>query len=153
MANDNISAFHQLLKQNNQRITKARETTFKLLINHEPQTIRQIQAKAAGSVDRVSIYRSIDLFEKLGIVHRVYVGWKYKLELSDQFMPHHHHLSCLGCGKIINIQDEAHIDTFVSEITQRYGFKPERHQFEIEGYCASCLKPSPKSAKILTERG
>ena len=138
MSSDDIAQFKQMLIENHSHITKAREATFKLLISPEPQTISEILAKAKGLVDRVSVYRNIELFEKLGIVHRIYVGWKYKLELSDQFIAHHHHLSCLSCGKIIDIEDEKHIDDFIREVASESGFLPRRHQFEVDGYCKDC---------------
>lgn len=138
MSNNDLNSYKQILRTNGYRLTNAREVTFKLLISPEPQSISQILIKAHGQVDRVSVYRNIEVFEKLGIVHRIYVGWKYKLELSDEFMAHHHHLSCLECGKIIDIEDEQHINDFIQEVAEKFGFKPRRHQFEIDGYCAQC---------------
>lgn len=138
MSLDNIALFKEILASNNSHFTRARAATFELLFSPEPQSIKEILAKAKGRADRVSVYRNIDLFEKLGIVHRVYVGWKYKLELSDQFIAHHHHLSCRGCGKVIDIEDEQHIEEFIQEVSGKFGFKPLRHQFEIEGYCKEC---------------
>lgn len=138
MSLEDITQFKQTLTDNNYHVTKAREVTFKLLISPEPQSISEILAKAKGIVDRVSVYRNIEIFEKIGIVHRIYVGWKYKLELSDQFIAHHHHLSCLKCGKIIDIQDEKHIDDFIKEVAYKFRFQPRRHQFEVDGYCKDC---------------
>lgn len=147
MSSDDINHFRQTLTDNHSHITNAREATFKLLISPEPQTISEVLAKANGLVDRVSVYRNVELFEKLGIVHRIYVGWKYKLELSDEYLAHHHHLSCLNCGKIIDIEDEKHIDDFIKEVADKFGFLPRRHQFEIDGYCKDCqqIKSSPVS--------
>lgn len=144
MSSDDITQFNQILTENRLHITNAREATFKLLISTEPQTISQILNKAKGVVDRVSVYRNIELFEKLGIVHRINIGWKYKLELSDQFVAHHHHLSCLNCGKIIDIEDEKHIDEFIHEVSEKYGFNPRRHQFEVDGYCIDCSSQMTK---------
>lgn len=138
MSSDDTIQFQQILTDNKSHITKARKATFELLINPEPQTIGEIQSKAKGIIDRVSVYRNIELFEKLGIVHRVYVGWKYKLELSDQFIAHHHHLSCLGCGKVIDVADEQYIDKFIKQVADKFEFLPRRHQFEIDGYCKDC---------------
>lgn len=138
MATQEIIRFKEILKHNSYQITKAREATFALLLHTEPQSINEILAKAAGNVDRVSVYRNIELFEKLGIAHRTYIGWKYKIELSDEFVGHHHHLSCLRCGMIIDIEDERHIDKFISTVSKKFGFQPRRHQFEIDGYCAAC---------------
>ena len=142
MSTDDIGNFKHILSSNGYRMTDAREATFKLLISPEPQSISQILSKANGKVDRVSVYRNIEVFEKLGIAHRVYVGWKYKIELSDDFIAHHHHLSCLNCGKIIDIEDEKHIDDFIKEVAKKFDFKPRRHQFEVDGYCLDCQKIS-----------
>lgn len=138
MSLEDLSNFRKIISSNGYRLTEAREDTFKLLISTDPQSVREILAKAAGKVDRVSIYRNIELFEKLGIVHRIYVGWKYKLELSDEFIAHHHHLSCLNCGKVIDIEDEKHIDEFIESVAATVGFTPRRHQFEVDGYCRDC---------------
>lgn len=138
MTADDLALFRKILADNGHQVTKAREATFRLLISREPQSMNEILAKAAGAVDRVSVYRNIDVFEKIGLVHRIYIGWKYKLELSDTFVGHHHHLSCLKCGAIIDIEDEKHIDEFIHDIAARFGFQPRRHQFEVDGYCQRC---------------
>ena len=138
MAIDEITQFRHILKDQGYQITRAREEVFRLLLHSEPQTMNELLLKSNGSVDRVSIYRNIDLFERSGIAHRVYVGWKYKIELSDEFTGHHHHLSCLTCGKIIDIDDHKHIDEFIKKVTAEFNFRPRRHQFEIDGYCKSC---------------
>lgn len=138
MTSDNMARFKQLLIANNRHVTKSRTTVFELLDQNQPQSIRDILKLSKGSVDRVSLYRNIDLFEKLGIVHRVYIGWKYKLELTDHFVAHHHHLSCLNCGKVIDIEDEGNISSFIHHVVTKYDFTPVRHQFEIEGYCKTC---------------
>ncbi|MHB1865654.1 MAG: Fur family transcriptional regulator [Candidatus Saccharimonadales bacterium] len=136
---DNIEQLKKLLSDNGYSLTKARRVLFKLLKASEPQTVQQIQIKARGLENRVSVYRNLELFEKLGIVRRIYIGWKYKYELSDRFMAHHHHLTCLNCGMTVDIKDEKHIDDFISGVTSNFHFKPIRHQFEIEGICQNCV--------------
>lgn len=130
--------FKQILTDNGYRITSARTETFKHLINEEPQSISELLKRTSSKVDRVSVYRSLELFEKLGIINRIYIGWKYKLELSDAFVHHHHHLSCLNCGAVIAIEDEEHINNFINKVASSAGFTPRRHTFEIDGFCASC---------------
>ena len=132
------ATFQSILKSAGYSLTKPRTIIFRLLLHDEPQTMAQIIARADGLLDRVTVYRTIELFEKLGIVHRLYIGWKYKLELSDQFIDHHHHLTCLRCGSVVDIEDEQHIDGFIQQIAQQYNFELRRHQFEIEGLCADC---------------
>ncbi|MDB5171064.1 MAG: Fur family transcriptional regulator [Candidatus Saccharibacteria bacterium] len=138
MTADDLTLFKKRLAEHGYQVTKAREATFKLLVSAEPQTIREILVKAQGVVDRVSVYRNVGVFEKIGLIHRVHIGWKYKLELSDEFVGHHHHLSCLKCGRVIDIEDEKHIDDFIKEVSAKFGFEPRRHQFEVDGYCKDC---------------
>lgn len=138
MDTSNKLKFRQILTDNSYRVTSARIKTFDLLLSDQPQSINQILTKATGNVDRVSVYRNVGLFERLGIVNRIYIGWKYKLELSDDFMDHHHHMVCLKCHKVIDIGDEKHIDRFIRSIAKKSGFMPRKHIFEIDGYCADC---------------
>lgn len=138
MSAEDTTRFKQILKKHDYSCTAARLKTFQLLLSPEPQSMAQLIARSQGSVDRVSLYRNIELFEKLGIANRIHSGWKYKIELSDDFVAHHHHLTCLGCGKMIDIEDEAHIDDFIHRIADQHGFTVRRHQFEIDGYCDKC---------------
>lgn len=140
MSTDKIQKFRQILSDNNQSITKARLKTFELLLGSEPQSMNQLIARAAGTVDRVSIYRNIELFESIGIARKVHIGWKYKIELSDMFTAHHHHLICLACGAVTDITDEQHIEEFTLEVAAQHGFTVQGHQFEIEGYCLACAQ-------------
>ena len=136
----NIQSLKNILSDKGYKLTKARENTFSALLSPEPQSMATLIEKSHNKVDRVTMYRNIDLFEKLGIVNRIYVGWKYKLELSDNFMDHHHHLSCLSCGKVIDIEDEQHINEFIKSVTDKFNFTPRHHQFEIDGFCDVCSK-------------
>ena len=140
MTSENMVRFKQLLVTNSCHVTKSRIMIFELIVQNRPQSLRNLLKLSKGTVDRVSLYRNIALFEKLGIVQRVHIGWKYKIELTDFFVAHHHHLSCLGCGKVVDIEDEKNISSFIHKVVKQYDFKPLRHQFEIEGYCKACTK-------------
>src|ERR1700733_372533 len=94
------------LKAHHQSLTKSRLLIFTALEDKEPQTMHEIVAACQGQVDRASVYRTIALFERLGIVLRLQIGWKYKLELSDDFHHHHHHLTCRQCGKTIPLPED-----------------------------------------------
>ena len=139
MSENSIITFKNILSKNGYRITTARMSLFRTLLNSEALSLREIFEKANSTIDRVSIYRNIELFEKLHIVRRITIGWKYKLELSDIFIAHHHHLTCLGCSKIIDIVDESQVEQFIESISRSISFTPLNHHFEIEGYCFDCV--------------
>jgi Fur family transcriptional regulator, ferric uptake regulator len=136
--------FKKLLKDSAQSITSARLEVFRALLGQEPLSMHQLVARASG-IDRASVYRAVDLFEKLGIVQRLNTGWKYKLELTDKFTDHHHHLTCLHCGRTIVI-GETELEETIEKLAARHQFKPTAHQIEIQGLCADCQQREASQA-------
>lgn len=119
-------------------LTTPRKEVFQVLGDGKPHSMHDIVAATESKLDRASAYRTIKLFEQLGIVQRVNIGWKYKLELTDLFGDHHHHISCLKCGKIVAIHEDEQIEHMIHAFSQKYGISAEQHQLEIQGYCTSC---------------
>ena len=132
--------FESILHRNNAHITHARKQVFAALYGKGPQTMNELAAALQGGVDRVSVYRAIELFGKLGIIHKIQMGWKYKIELSDVFVDHHHHISCLGCGKVFAIHEDARIERLIAEIATAHRITCPSHTLEIQGYCEHCAK-------------
>lgn len=128
------------LKARRQSVTKSRLIVFKALQDKEPQTMQEIVKVCRGKVDRASIYRTIALFERLGIVQRLQIGWKYKLELTDAFHHHHHHLTCTHCGKTIPLSENEQLEAMLAILSRRHNFTMHTHQLEIQGLCHNCLK-------------
>src|SRR4051812_38298994 len=98
-----LDTLRAILKQKGYSLTKPRKSVFELLLNHEPQSIAELIARSGTKIDRATVYRTVELFEKLGIVHRVNAGWKYKLELSEAFNDHHHRMHCTNCGRTFEL--------------------------------------------------
>jgi len=127
-----------LLKKEGYSLTKPRKAVFNLLLNQPPQSMRQLNQKAASKVDRATIYRTIELFERLGIARRINTGWKYKIELSDVFTGHHHHFNCTSCGKTYDLPANPLLETMIDTITAKEDFAPRGHQLEVYGLCPNC---------------
>ncbi len=134
---DRESQLRSFLKARQLSVTSVRRKVFSALDKHEPRSMAELIA-ALPSIDRASIYRTVSLFEKLGIVRRVQIGWKYKLELSEEFNYHHHHISCTNCGNIFPIREDKNLEAIINSLAYEYGFKPTDHQLEIQGLCAKC---------------
>ncbi len=126
-----------MLRQNGYSLTSARLAVFRALTGKEPQTIKQL-LQLKPKADRASVYRTIELFERLGIIHKLNVGWKYKIELTDLFHNHHHHLHCTECQIIIPLAEDDILEQRIRHAADKNGFSVEQHQLEIIGKCASC---------------
>lgn len=131
-----IERFKELLKTSGHSVTKARLSVFGALLGNEPVGMAEL-VRRVPEVDRASVYRAINLFEQLGIVQRVNIGWKYKLELTDRFAAHHHHLSCTNCGRTIEMNEEE-LEQLIRSLARAHDFTPTAHQIEIQGLCADC---------------
>ncbi len=125
-----------LLKQQGFSATRTRMAILRALLATQPASLNQL-ITALPSVDRATVYRTVDLFIDLGIAKKVYTGFKYRIELGDSFQAHHHHLSCLRCGTIIDVHTPE-IEYAIEHTSANNGFRPIRHDLEISGYCANC---------------
>lgn len=121
-------------------MTAARQKVFDALDAQEPQNMADIVKRVGSTVDRASVYRTISLFERLGIVQRLQLGWKYKLELADAFHYHHHHFTCTNCGTIVPLREDAMLEARIDNLARDMGLSPQSHQLEIKGLCRACQK-------------
>ena len=128
------------LKRHRQSLTGTRLAVFAALENKEPQTMREVVAACAGRADRASVYRTIAVFERLGIVQRLQIGWKHKLELSDAFHRHHHHLTCHRCGRTFALPEDRQLEKRLALLAGSQDFTMQGHQLEIQGICKNCSK-------------
>jgi Fe2+ or Zn2+ uptake regulation protein len=101
-------------------------------------TADEVFALASERLPNVSlptVYATLELFEVLGIVHRVTVG--RGAVLYDPRGDEHHHLVCRRCGAVRDV--DAAIDmTGLRRAARRHGFVPDRAELVLSGLCASC---------------
>jgi len=129
---------YDTLKRHGYSVTKPRLAVFEALSKGEPLTMAGLTAAISSRTDRASVYRTVELFEKLGIIVRLNQGWKYKLELSDLFTPHHHHLTCTNCGKTVAFDEPEQLGRMIRDLAENSGFMAQTHLLEISGLCADC---------------
>lgn len=129
-----------ILKADGDSLTKPRKIVFDLMLNQAPQSMQVLVQRAKGKTDRATVYRTIELFERLGIVRRLNIGWKYKIELTDAFSGHHHHMYCTNCGRVFDLPDNPMLETMIDTVAAKSGFSPRGHQLEVYGICQNCSK-------------
>ena len=125
-----------LLKQQGFTATKTRMAVLQAILKMQPVSLNQL-IKVLPNVDRATVYRTVDLFIDLNIIKKIYTGFKYQVELADDFQAHHHHLTCLRCGSTIDVHTPE-IEYAIEQTSINNGFRAIRHDLEISGYCANC---------------
>jgi len=86
-----------------------------------------------------TVYRSLDLLEGLGLLHRLDTGeGPSRYELADPSGEHHHHMICNRCGRVSAFEDSA-LERSVRQMAKRVAFRVEGHDVALRGTCMRCL--------------
>ncbi len=127
------------LKQQRFRLTKPRKEIIKVLA-HYPLTAQEVHdslRKKKIKIDLASVYRTLELFDKMQIIHWTELGGgKKRYELIDD-SNHHHHVVCSSCGAIEDVAFPE--DAIVKELKNKTKFKIDHHHLEFFGLCPNCL--------------
>ncbi|MFN3386836.1 MAG: Fur family transcriptional regulator [Candidatus Thermochlorobacter sp.] len=128
-----------LLRQNDFKVTHQRIRILEILDrNKKPLTAAEVHAQlSCYGVDLATVYRSLNKLADAGIVSRVQFGDEFmRFEFARPFA-HHHHIICIDCGKIKEI-DLCNLDLIANDISRSTGFTHIEHQVIFRGYCESC---------------
>jgi Fur family peroxide stress response transcriptional regulator len=87
------------------------------------------------SLSRGTVYRTLTLFESHGLVSRVPVSDDQAR--FDANLDNHHHLVCVRCQRVADIQD-TRLDQLSLEHIAPQGFKVSQHRVYLLGLCQSC---------------
>ena len=121
------------------RCTRGQKRVFEILKSARgPLTHAQILARLRGTgLNRVTIYRGLESFVRVGLVHRAYIRERtWAFETADRCKEDrcHPHFTCRDCGAVACMTDV----TVPLATGLPKGYIAKRQQVHIEGICASC---------------
>ncbi|HDH02805.1 MAG TPA: hypothetical protein ENH15_01000, partial [Actinobacteria bacterium] len=65
-----------------------------------------------------------------------------RYELAEWLTGHHHHLVCVDCGTVDDIELSEDLETTLQNVVKRVaksaGFAADGHTLEIDGLCTDC---------------
>lgn len=138
-----FSSLTTRLRREDRKITGPRAAILEILHQHRhPLTIKEIFAELpTGECDLATIYRAMQMLEKLGMVKRFDFGdgvARFEL-VAEGADSHYHHLICTRCAQTVKIEE-----CFPAEIERRIaganGFAGVTHRLEFFGVCPACQK-------------
>jgi len=133
--------FINMLQKNHLYQTPERLLIFKELKNFDaPCSLATLVDLTTKSLDRSTVYRTLDTFEKIGVITKIYAGWKYTVELSEVFHSHHHHMTCSQCGVVISFDEPPALLKELKRLESQNGFTIKSHNLELSGLCSMCVK-------------
>lgn len=131
--------FTTQLKQSGYSLTAPRRLAFTTLLERDKLSMHELII-ACPQIDRATVYRTVQLLENIGIIHKVYAGWKYTLELGDAFRDHHHHALCTVCRAYIDLPEDTELEKLITRLASRKDFTLNQHSLELSGVCAPCSR-------------
>lgn len=135
----NMSVEHTL-KSSKLKVTKARLAVAEALAQKgTPLKIERLhELLPTPKPDLATVYRILENFEKVGLVHQVDLrhGHAHYEWVSGN---HHHHMVCNICHTIYPLHEER-VEKLFRTLTKKYqkGFKITEHALEFFGICAKC---------------
>lgn len=108
-----------------------------------PMSTAELNETLQPDVPLSSIYRTLSVLEEAGVVtHHLSAKGLTRFELAEWLTGHHHHLVCVDCGSVADIDipanQEESVRGLVSEIAALGSFQAVDHVLEIEGHCVRC---------------
>ena len=108
-----------------------------------PRSAAELSRTIGDSVPLSSLYRSLAILEEAGVTSPHYsVKGLTRYELSEWLGGHHHHLVCINCGAVEDIEmpagQERSLEELVAAVGAAASFVPTNHALEMEGHCARC---------------
>jgi Fur family ferric uptake transcriptional regulator len=85
-----------------------------------------------------TVYRTLQTLKELGLVEEVHLDethHHYEIKASNE----HHHLICLGCGKVVEFECPMSIQ-MKEEVGKEKGFEIVNIEVRMTGYCPECRR-------------
>ena len=130
-----------LLKRFSLRDTQPRRLVIEALYRSRkplsPYDLQKKIARRGAAINTVTVYRILDVFEELGIVHKHPCNGLYSLCSIPHKKGHHGFLHCGACGRVEEFLSKR-LCKIENAIARSAKFRPRSHVSEILGLCSAC---------------
>ena len=151
---ERLEQWMKTLRDSGNKVTRQRRILLECLNQAtEPLSARDIMRHTESddhmeSIDQVTVYRILETFRDIGLVHQVFPSGGYLL-CDHLGCSHGVHvmLHCSMCHKHVEVEIPKEIFAPIEwYLKKQQKFNPEKHLFQMDGTCAQCTTPDlPKT--------
>lgn len=140
---DPMETLRHTLHERGLRMTPQRQLVLDAVQELGHATPEQICAQVrelAPAVNITTVYRTLDLLERLGVVRHTHLGHGAP---SYSVAEHEHvHLVCHWCGEVAEVPTGL-LDELGGRLRARWGFRLDATHVALSGTCAGCAAEQP----------
>ena len=135
-------------------VTTQRRAVFEAILHRtDHPTAEQLYQAVRDALPKISlmtVHRILGTFVSLSLVAKTcHPGSSARF---DPKLHQHHHLVCLGCGRIIDVEDPR-LNHIPWPDVARQGFQIEDYRVHFRGRCARCCqKPRTRRRRLSAQR-
>jgi Fur family ferric uptake transcriptional regulator len=133
--------FRNFLAEKRLKLTPQRrailDVVFETHRHFDAEELVEIIRRKEKRISRATVYRTLDLLVKTGLVTAMELGEARKAYEHVVGHKHHDHLICTKCGRAIEF-DDGFIELLQQKVCDRLNFEPQTHSLRIFGRCESC---------------
>lgn len=138
-----LGAFRRWLRDHNLPVTQQREAVAAaIFFSGEHLSVGDIDrqlAEAGEQVGKATVYRTLELLLRAGVVQEHDFGEGFKRYEPLVAQSHHEHLICTGCGRVVEFSSDR-LERMNQLIADEHGFRHHHHRLEIYGVCRTCQR-------------
>ncbi|EUJ24482.1 transcriptional repressor [Listeria grandensis] len=139
-----IQRIKSQLHEASYKLTPQREATVRVLLENEKDHLSAedvyLRVKdIAPEIGLATVYRTLELLTELRVVDKINFGdGVARYDLRKEGAKHfHHHLVCLECGSVEEIQEDL-LDDVEKIVEQKWDFLVKDHRLTFQGICTVC---------------
>ena len=129
------------LEQAGIRVTPLRSQLLAILASAKEhltsEAIHRIMHRRGSTASLASVYRTLQVFEDVGIVDRLNLGEHGSSYVLQRHTGHYHHIVCTHCGRTAEIGD-CYFEEYAEQAARETGFEIHGHQLLLFGLCSDC---------------
>ena len=126
------------------KLTPQRESTLLVLLENEKdhlsaEEVYMLAKLKSSEIGLATVYRTLEILTELKVVNKVsFNDGLARYDLRKEGAKHfHHHLLCLECGNIEEIEEDL-LDDVEKIVEKQYGFLVKDHRLTFHGICKTC---------------
>jgi len=144
-----IEQFESVCREHGFPVTIHRRMVLEAMLDQKDHPtadrIYELIKKQIPGISRTTVYRILDTFVQLGIIVKVcHHGAAARFDPVTQW---HHHLVCMHCDRIIDIED-ARLNKVQWPDVRHHRFRISDYHIHFRGICDDCRKKLEKGGSI-----